>query len=98
MQGCAYPLELRQTKDKGWALYTVNSIPAGAFVIEYTGVMRRAELDNGDARSIVSGTGDMSDEDAVDGATDEFAFDMIPRPSQSREAVDDLPRLPALHG
>ena len=102
MQGCPHPLELRQTKDKGWALYTVNSIPAGGFVIEYTGMMRPAELDDSDAKIIVSGTGDMpAGQDEAGGETDEFAFDMTPRPPQSREGAqegfDNLPLLPALH-
>lgn len=103
MQGCPHRLELRQTKDKGWALYTVKPIPAGAFVIEYTGVMKRAELDGSDARSTVSSISDMQadHEDEAGGGTDEYAFDMTPRPPERRaggkDAVDDLPLLPALH-
>ena len=103
MQGCPYPLEIRQTKDKGWAVYTLDSIPAGAFVTEYTGVMRCAELDDSNERSTASSSSDIAagHEDEAGSEIDEFAFDMTPRTSQSRkggeDAVDDLPLFPALH-
>lgn len=103
MQGCPYRLELRQTKDKGWALHTLDSIPAGGFVTEYTGSIRAAVLDDSDADSMVSSSSDLpaGQEDEAGGDIDEFAFDMTPRRSQHREgdeeAVNELPLLPALH-
>ena len=62
--------------------------------------MKRAELDGSDARSTASGISDMH-EDEADSEPDEFAFDMTPRPPEIRaggkDAVYDLPLLPALH-
>lgn len=102
MQGCPYRLELRQTRDKGWALYTLDSIPAGGFITEYTGSIRAAVPDDSDADSMASSSSDLQaghEDEAGGGDIDEFAFDMTPRPSQSRdkEAVNELPLLPALH-
>ncbi|KAK0592469.1 hypothetical protein LWI29_019736 [Acer saccharum] len=46
-QGLKYQLEVFRTKDKGWALRSLDFIPSGAPVSEYTGVLRRTdELDN----------------------------------------------------
>ncbi|KAK3228888.1 hypothetical protein Dsin_000769 [Dipteronia sinensis] len=46
-QGLKYQLEVFRTKDKGWAVRSLDFIPSGAPVCEYTGVLRRTdELDN----------------------------------------------------
>lgn len=103
MQGCSHRLELRQTKDKGWALHTLDSIPAGGFVTEYTGSIRAAGLDDADANSMASSSSNLpaGHQDDAGGDIDEFAFDMTPRRLQSREgeeeAVNELPLLPAVH-
>ena len=64
--------------------------------------MKRAQVDASDATSTASGSSDMQagHEDESGSEIDEFAFDMVPRPSQGRgeeDAVDDLPLLPALY-
>ena len=43
MQGCQYRLEVFQTADKGWGLRSWDTIPNGAFVLNYTGRTRRLE-------------------------------------------------------
>ncbi|CAN1858080.1 Histone-lysine N-methyltransferase, H3 lysine-9 specific SUVH4 [Linum perenne] len=46
-RGLKYQLEVYRTKNKGWAVRSWDSIPAGAPVCEYTGLLRRsAELDS----------------------------------------------------
>ncbi|KAI9156078.1 hypothetical protein LWI28_000211 [Acer negundo] len=46
-QGLKYQLEVFRTKDKGWAVRSLDFIPSGAPVCEYSGVLRRTdELDN----------------------------------------------------
>ncbi|TXG49032.1 hypothetical protein EZV62_024907 [Acer yangbiense] len=42
-QGLKYQLEVFRTKDKGWALRSLDLIPSGAPVCEYTGVLRRTD-------------------------------------------------------
>ncbi|KAF5182801.1 Histone-lysine N-methyltransferase, H3 lysine-9 specific SUVH4 [Thalictrum thalictroides] len=45
--GLKYRLEVFRTPDKGWAVRSLDFIPGGAFVCEYTGkLMRTKDLDN----------------------------------------------------
>lgn len=94
LQGCPYRLELRQTQNKGWALYTLDFIPAGTFVIEYTGLIRhQTTLNESSARSSGRGSDSMQADQGGDAASnnDEYAFDMEPRPG-----CDDMHLLPLL--
>ena len=97
MQGCPHHLELRQTSDKGWALYTLDAIAANTFVTEYTGFIRRATSGDSATTSSARGSNDMQagHEDDFDAASnpDEWAFDMALRPCSERF---DLPLLPVL--
>ncbi|XP_039040087.1 histone-lysine N-methyltransferase, H3 lysine-9 specific SUVH4-like [Hibiscus syriacus] len=40
-KGLKYHLEVYQTKDKGWAVRTLDFIPSGAPVCEYVGILRK---------------------------------------------------------
>ncbi len=37
VQGCQYRLEVFQTSNKGWGIRSWDTIPNGAFVMNYTG-------------------------------------------------------------
>lgn len=43
LQGCQYRLEVFQTPDKGWGVRSWDTIPNGAFVMNYTGRTKAAD-------------------------------------------------------
>ncbi|KAL5733859.1 hypothetical protein ACOSP7_031720 [Xanthoceras sorbifolium] len=50
-QGLKYQLEVYRTKDKGWAVRSLDFIPSGAPVCEYTGVLKKTETEELDSVS-----------------------------------------------
>lgn len=97
LQGCPFHLELRQTQNKGWALHTLDAIPAGTFVIDYTGLIRHQTLLDDSSTQSSWRDGDTVEADHGEDTAanhDEYAFDMeAPRPGCEDM---DLPLLPVL--
>lgn len=96
-RGCPFHLELRQTQNKGWALHTLDAIPAGTFVIDYTGLIRHQTLLDDSSTQSSWRDGDTVEADHGEDTAanhDEYAFDMeAPRPGCEDM---DLPLLPVL--
>ena len=97
MQGSPYRLEVFNTGLKGWGLRSWDVIPAGAFVIEYTGQIRpAAPCSSVMANQEMSNAAGYHDTAGKDAAADEYTFDLVPRPygPKGKRNSKKLPLLP----